>query len=133
METSHFHILPPISNVPFLQFLRWSWSSHAQYALIFPPSLPRSKSLTTVVRKTLPAALVDTFYRTLIIFFLTALPLSLYASLSLAMQSTPWRVAQLWVCVKFRCFLLLRKGLSGTTPQSSRFKNNAVCFTDCRK
>ena len=38
-----------------------------------------------------------------------------------------------WVSAKFRCFFISRKGLGGTTPQSSRFKNknNAVCCTDC--
>ena len=35
-----------------------------------------------------------TFYKPLIIFFLTALFLSLYANLSLALQSAPWHVAQ---------------------------------------
>ena len=38
---------------------------------------------------------MDTFYWTLIISFLTVLPLSLYANLSLALQSASWRVAQL--------------------------------------
>ena len=49
METSHFHIPPLIPTVPFLQFLRGYWSSHAPFALSFPPSLPRSKPLTIVV------------------------------------------------------------------------------------
>ena len=47
----------------------------------------------SVVRKALPAARVDTFYRTTIIFFWTALPLSLYANLALALQFAPRRVA----------------------------------------
>ena len=38
MEMSHFHIPPTISTVPFLQFLRWNWSSYAPYALSFPLS-----------------------------------------------------------------------------------------------
>ena len=49
METSYFHIPPPISTLPMLQFLRWNWSSHAPNALSFPPSLPRSKPLAIVV------------------------------------------------------------------------------------
>ena len=49
----------------------------------------------SVERKTLHAAPVDTFYRTLIIFFLTVLPLSLYANPVLALQYAPWHVAQL--------------------------------------
>ena len=49
----------------------------------------------SIVRKTLPAALVDTFRKILIIFFLAVLLLSLYANLSLALKSAPWRVAQL--------------------------------------
>ena len=87
----------------------------------------------SVVRKTLPAAFVDTFYRTLIIFFLTVWPLSFYANLSLALQSAPWRVAQLlglcevplhlhpseWVGWHYHSIKPLQK------------YNNAVCFTDC--
>ena len=48
METSHFHIPPPISTVLFLQFLRWNWFSHASYTLSFPPWLLRSKPITIV-------------------------------------------------------------------------------------
>ena len=50
----------------------------------------------SVVRKTLHAAPVHTFYRTLTISFLPVLPLSLYAILSLALMSVPWRVAKLF-------------------------------------
>ena len=49
----------------------------------------------SVVRKTLPAALVHTSYRTLIIVFLTVLLLSFYANLFLALQSARCSVAQL--------------------------------------
>ena len=80
METSPFPLSPPISTVTFLQFLRWNCSSHAW-------KVSR--------QETLPAAPVDTFCRTLIIIFLTVLPLSLNANLSLALQSAPWCVTQL--------------------------------------
>ena len=98
METSHFNIPPPTSTVPFLQFLRWNWSSHAPYALISAVAFKVKASYNrrkSVVRKTLPAALAKTCYKTLIIFFLTVLLLSLYANLSLALQSARWSVAQL--------------------------------------
>ena len=88
----------------------------------------------SVVRKTLPAAPVDTFCRTLIIFSFSVLPRSHYANLSLALQSAPCCVTQLLgLSAKFRCFFILRKGLGSTIPQSSHFKykNNAVCCADC--
>ena len=58
-----------------------------------------------VVRKSLPVSLVDTFYRPLIISFLSVLPLSLYANLCLVLQSTPWRVDQLLGLCKLPLFL----------------------------
>ena len=45
--------------------------------------------------KTLPAAPVDNFYWTSIIFFLTFLFLRLYANLFLVLQAATWRLAQL--------------------------------------
>ena len=69
-----------------------------------------------VVWKTPPAVPVDTFYSTLTISFLTVLPLSLYAILSLALMSVPWRVIkQLGVSATFVCFSVPGKGLGSTT------------------
>ena len=104
------HLNCPIPTVSLLELVL----SHLAFASTVKASYNCHKS---VVRKTLPAALVDTFYRTLLIFFLTVLPLSLYANLSLALQSEPGRVAQnCWVCAKFRCFSILRKGVGWHHP-----------------
>ena len=56
---------------------------------------PSYHCLTSVGRKTLSALPVDTFYKNLIISFLTILLSILYANLSLALISAPWRVAKL--------------------------------------
>ena len=128
METSHFHSPPHISTVPFQHFLRRNWSSHVRYAFSPPPSLPANTPTIScrksVVRKTLPAAPVDTFYRILIISFSTVLHLSLYANLSLTPQYAPRRVAQRLglFCSCLFCFSIPRKELGSTTTQSSRSK-----------
>ena len=129
METSHFHISPPISTVPFLQFFRWNWSSHAPYALSFPPSLRRSKPLTIVVsqlKENFSCSACEHLLHDLNHLFLDCLDLWLCC-----LHTNVWLYR--WVSAKFRCFFIPRKGSGGTTTQSSRFKNNnnAVCFTDC--
>ena len=70
----------------------------------------------SVVRKTLPAALVDSFHRTLIIFFLTVSPLSLYANLSLALQSALWREAELLGLCKIPLLLHPSEGVGRRHP-----------------
>ena len=65
----------------------------------------------SVVRKTLLAAPLDTFYRTLIIFFLTALPLIFYPNLFLALQIAPWRVALLLGLYEVPLFLHPSEGV----------------------
>ena len=87
----------------------------------------------SVVRKTLLTAPLDTFYRTLIIPFLTVLRLSLYANLSLALQSALWRVAQLLRLGEVPLLLdpSERVGLHHHSINRFKNKNNAVCFTDC--
>ena len=134
IETSHFH-----NPLPFQLCCSYSFSeemgpltSHTPYALSFPPSLQWSKLLhcchKSVVRKTLPAVPVDTFCRTLIIFFLTVCSLSLYAHLSLTLQSAPqacWLNCR--VSAKFLCFSIPWKGLGSTTTQSGCFKNEKQC------
>ena len=70
----------------------------------------------SVVRKTLPASPVATFYRTLIIFFLDILPLSLYANLLLALPSLPWRVAELLGLCEGSLFLHPSEGVGWHQP-----------------
>ena len=131
METSLFHIPPPISTVPFVQFLWRIWSSHSVHALGFPPSLLWSKSLLlceSVVRKTLPAAPVDNFYRTLIISFLTT---CLWATMQIYLwlcSLHPGVWLNCWVSAKFLCFSISRMELGSTTTQSNRFKNEKQCI-----
>ena len=95
MNTSHFpfHFNCPIPTVSPLELVL---SSSACIELsAFASTVKASYNCRkSVARKTLPAALVYTFYRPLIIFFLTFLPSSIYVNLTLALQSAPWRVAQ---------------------------------------
>ena len=73
-------------------------------------------SCKLVIWKTLPAAPVDTFYKTLTISLLTVLPLNLYAILSLALMSVPWRVAKLFGLSTIHLLLYPSKGVGKTTP-----------------
>ena len=100
MKTLHFHVPPPILVVHFLQFLHWTWSSHSHILSAFAFKGKDSYNChKSVVTKTLAAAPVITFYRTLLIIsFLTALPLNLQSAtwrMALALQSATWRKAQL--------------------------------------
>ena len=105
----------PISTVPFLQFPRGNWSSCVPYPLISPHFTSMIEAIyyccKTVVRKTLPAAPVDTFYKSLTIFFLTVLPLIIYATLSLALKSLPWRVVKLFRLCEVCLLLYSSKGV----------------------
>ena len=70
----------------------------------------------SVVQKTLPAVPVDIFYRTLIISFLTVLPLEPLCNSILALMSVPWHVAKLFGLCEVHSLLIPRKGLGSTTP-----------------
>ena len=131
-----YYIFPLIATIPFVQFFRWNWStfqfqfhSHpicfelSAFASIIKTSYYCRKS---VITKPFPAAPVDTFYRTLIISFLTVLPLGIHANQSLALHSGVW--LNWWVSVKFLCFSISRKRLGSTaTIQSNRFKKEKQC------
>ena len=101
MGSSHFNN-PPIPSELSLSYSFSVWigllTPHMRWAfrLRFNGHISYYNCRKLVVRKTLPAAHVNTLYRTLIIFFLTVLPLILYANLSLAQKSAPRRVAQLF-------------------------------------
>ena len=80
-----------------------------------------------VVRKTVPAAPVDTFYTTLIISFLTtrrcvSMPIYFWQ-----FNLHPGLWLNCWVSAKFLCFSISRKEMGSTTTQSSRFENEKQC------
>ena len=134
IEMSDFHI-----TLPSQLYRSYSFSeriilfSHALNALSFPLWLSWSKHFNIIVSKTLPAAPVRTFYRTLIISFLTVMPLSLQVNQSLALKFASRRVAQLLDLCEVPLLLHPSEGAGSTTTQPNRFHNtnNAVCFTDC--